>query len=155
MGDYAGAVAAIKSRLSDNWTTTRIVVANERPDDPWPPVNGDEEPEAFVLLETFVTGSEIRGVGQNAAGANQNIDFGLIYVHIFVPTGDGTETAYAYASTISALFRNTEFYQSAGFAVRTWRPRVDTGAKADIEGVPSGLYWRVTVTAEFEYIHID
>ena len=156
MADYAGAVAAIKSRLSTNWTTTRIVEPNVTPEEPWPPIDANGNPAAFVVIEVIGNSSEILGVAQNAAGDNMGIDFGLIRIHVLVPNGTGTATAYAYASTISALFRNVEFYnETSGFAVRTWRPRVDSGDSADVEGVLEGMYWRVSVTAEFEYIHID
>jgi hypothetical protein len=154
MADYAGAVAAIKQRLRDNWATTRIEEANKTPDQPWPPVSDNGDPQPFLVIEVIVNASDIQGVGR--PGGQMNIDYGHILVHVCVPTGSGTELAHSYASTIAAVYRSKEFYNAtSGFAVRTWRPFTDNGASADIEGIPNGLYWKVVVSAEFEYLHID
>src|SRR4051812_35861289 len=43
MADYAGAVAAIKQRMMDNWTTTPVVFQNDTPPVmPWPPVDASQ-----------------------------------------------------------------------------------------------------------------
>ena len=62
--------------------------------------------------------------------------------------------AFQYAVSIGEIFRNAEFYQSAGHAVRTWTPRIDGGGAAEGEGVTSGLWFRVTTTIPFEYLHL-
>lgn len=154
MADIAGAISAMKSRVTDNWTTTRIVFANETPEQPWPPVDANGNPAAFIVVEISPNSADIIGVGQNAAGASYNVDFGLGYCHILAPVGSGTDTAYAYAATLMALFRSAEFYQSAGFAVRTWRPHIQSVGSAEMEGLAEGLYWRCSVVFEFEFINI-
>ena len=156
MADIAGAIAAVKQRLRDNFSSCRIEEENLRPLEPWPPVDSSGNPEAFVVIEVAGSGSDIQGVGQNAAGAQMNIDFGMIRVHVFVPTGQGTATAHSYAAAIAAIFRNTEFYNATpGFAVRTWRPYTDGGGAAEIEGVADGSYWRLSLSTEFQFLHIS
>lgn len=152
MADYAGAVAAIKARLSANWSTTRIVETNQRLEN-WPPVDANGDPTPWVLIE--VIGNDARQTSTGSPGGSWHVDEGHVVVHVFVETKRGTETALQYAVTIGEIFRNEQFYtETAGHAVRTWTPRVDGGGNADVEGVPSGSWYRVTVTIPFEYLHL-
>ncbi len=93
MPDYAGAVAAIKTRLEDNWTTTPIAHQNEAaPETPWTPVDGDGKPTAWVYLEIIGNGSDQRAFG--IPGSQLWLYRGHILVHVFVPIQDGSATAH-------------------------------------------------------------
>ena len=147
MADYAGAVAAIKQRLSDNWTTTQIAFQNETPGEPWPPVDVNGSPVAWVYLEVIAATSGLRGVG--LPGSQTWLYEGNIFVHVFVPVGTGTVLANQYAVSIGEIFRAKSFYrdESAGAEVRTWSPRMDGGASA----AANGNYFRVSCTIPFEF----
>jgi hypothetical protein len=146
MADYAGAIQAIRDRLAANWTTTPIAYMNEGV-----PVMEDPntlQPMPWVMLEVINTSSEIRGIG--TPGDILYDYFGLIYVHVFVPQASGISLAMQYAVAIGEIFRTAEFYnEEPGHAVRTWVPRVDGGGSASDDGV----WWRVTCTVDFEYLH--
>lgn len=150
MADLAGAIAAIKSRFSTNWTTTPIALQNEKPpQQPWPPVDGAGLKRAWVYLEVVPTQSALRAAGM--PGSQFWLTEGHILVHIFVPPLDGTATAHGYAVTIGEIFRAKAFYrdEAAGAEVRTWAP-VHDGGSQDAE---NGNYFRVTVTIPFEFYY--
>lgn len=150
MPDYAGAVAAIKARLAANWSTTPIAGQNEDPpQDPWPPVDGDGKPTAWVYLEVVANGSQQRAWGM--PGAQQWLYQGHILVHVFVPAQSGHATAQTYATAIGEIFRSKAFYrdEAAGAEVRTFGPWTDGGAIDPDQGA----WFRVTVTCPFEFYY--
>lgn len=148
MADFAGAKAAIRARLVDNWTATRITFQNEAPAAPWPPVDADGFPMAFVNLEIASLPSSMAGAGVPGSQVWRNP--GFIYVHVFVPSGSGDAVATQYATDIGEIFRGEVFYQDApGCYVRTWAPRVDGGGSGDDDG----NWFRVTMSVPFEYWH--
>src|SRR4051812_39057431 len=109
MSDYAGAVAAIKSRFVSLWVNgaarkTPIAFQNETPNDgatppnpisPWPPQDSTGSPTPWVYFEVIGNGSEIRGVG--LPGDNNWLYRGGIFIHVFAPQGYGVETSHALA----------------------------------------------------------
>lgn len=148
MSDYAGAKAAIRARLEANWTTTRITYENETPADPWPPVGGDGWPVPWVNIEIASVSSAMRGAG--TPGDQIWVTDGFIYVHVFVPSGSGNDTADTYANTIGEIFRAKVFYNAGdGCYVRTWAPRIGPGELSD----EAGAWFRVTMSVPFEYWH--
>lgn len=162
MGDYAGAKAAIRQRLEDNWAATRLTFENETPADPWPPT--EEDPDApdlpnlvpWAHLEIASTGSQMRGAGKPGSQVWQTL--GFILVHVFVPAGIGDALATSHASAIGEIFRGKVFYDNGdGCYVRTWAPRVDEGGPAtttaDIAWANTGNWFRVTMSCPFEYWH--
>lgn len=149
MADYAGAVAAIETRLSSNWTTTPIGFENS--DDPVQ-VNGSGDLAPWVFCEIVSDRASIRGAGK--PGSHVVIDEGFISATVFVPVGSGRATARQYAVSIGEIFRTKEFYNSdAGACVRTWTPEIGPGNPATSEN-PSGNWWAVTVTIPFEFFHL-
>lgn len=156
MSDYAGAKAAIRSRLAANWSTTRITFQNEKPNSPWPPVDGDGILLPWVHLEIVASRSGMHGAGK--PGSQIWITDGLIIVHVFVSHGSGDALATQYANTIGEIFRAKVFYNSGdGCYVRTWAPRVDEGgpvqSEGDIEWANNGAWFRVSMSVPFEYWH--
>lgn len=148
MPDYPGAVAAIKQRVADNWSTTAVAWAG----DPKPvTTDGSGNPKAWVLGEVINTGAPLVGAG--LPGSQIFEYFGLIHLHVFVPTeATGTfNTATTHATALGEVFRNKLFYNATpGYGVRTWFPRVDGGGRGDDDG----LWFRVTATIPFTYRHI-
>lgn len=160
MSDYPGAKAAIRQRLVDGWSTTRITFQNETPADPWPPTTGDPtfpDLAPWVHLEiASLPGGGMRGAG--VPGSQVWATYGYIYTHVFVPAGTGDAVATQYATTIGELFRAKVFYDSGdGCYVRTWMPRVDEGGdasdQADLAWTNTGSWFRVTMSVPFEYWH--
>jgi hypothetical protein len=148
VADYAGAKAAIRSRLDAGWTTTRITYQNEDPAEPWPPVRGNGSPAPWVNLEIVPAGSQIWTFGTDG---NRGWRYdGFINVHVFVPVGEGIELADTYAVTIGELFRAAKFYDDGtGNYIRTLAPQVDGGGSSDDDG----KWFRVTMTVDFTYWH--
>lgn len=149
MADYAGAVAAIIARFEADWVDglearTRIAKVNEVPDDPWPPRG-----EAWVLIEVQNADAQ-----PHAFGTPGHIGYrylGTVLVHVFVPVGSGTAEAFALAVLAGEVFRNRLLYDDVtpGAYVRTMAPHVDGGGPGDDDGV----WFRVTASTAFEYLH--
>lgn len=140
MADYAGALAAIRSRLEANWTATPITFQNENQDPP----SGD----AWINLEVVGTGSGIMTTGK--AGDRAWAYDGLIHAHVFVPFGWGAAPAFEHAVALGEIFRAAKFYdETAGHCVRTLSPMVDGGGSGDDDG----NWFRVTMSIEFTYWH--
>lgn len=148
MANFAGAKAAIRSRLEAGWTTTRITYQNEDPAEPWPPVRGSGSPAPWVNLEIISAGGGIWTFGTDG---NRGWRYdGLIHVHVFVPVGEGIEQADQYADTIGELFRAAKFYDDGnGNYVRTLAPLPSDGGSGDDDG----KWFRVTMTCDFVYWH--
>jgi hypothetical protein len=148
VADYAGAKAAIRSRLEANWTTTRITFQNETPADPWPPKRANGSPAPWVNLEIISTGGGIWTFGTDG---NRGWRYdGFINVHVFVPTGEGIELADQYAVTIGEIFRAAKFYDDGnGNYIRTLSPEIGGGESGDDDG----KWFRVTMSADFIYWH--
>jgi hypothetical protein len=88
MGDYAGAVAAIKQRMADNWTTTPVGYQNEP--DPQT-TDGNGVPAPWVYFEVIGNTSDLRGMGR--PGDHVWLYAGMIAAHVFVPMNTGTDLA--------------------------------------------------------------
>jgi len=148
MADYAGAKAAIRSRLEANWVTTRLSFQNEQPPAPWPPTNGDGELLPWAQLEIASLGSQIWTFGTEG---NRGWRYdGLIYVHVFTPVGDGEALANQHAVAIGEIFRAAKFYDDGqGSYIRSLSPQVDDGDS----GSDDGNWFRVTMTVDFTYWH--
>lgn len=159
MGSYAGAKAAIRSRLEGAWSTTRITYQNERPAAPWPPVSGAgqiKDLQPWAHLE--IVSSQTRQIGAGTPGSQTWQTDGVIIVHVFVPEGTGDAVATQYAATIGEIFRAKVFYNHGdGCYVRTWASHVDEGgpvtAESDIEWINDGVWFRVSMMCPFEYWH--
>lgn len=143
MADYAGAVAALRTRLL-TWTTTPIGMVNE----PEPATSDANGPIPWVMGEILGTTSRLRGAG--LPGSQVWVSSGLVLAHVFVPAGSGTATAFAHAVAIGELFRAEALYASQPpNVVRCWAPRIDGGGAGDDDG----KWFRVTCTIPFDYWH--
>lgn len=145
MADYAGAVAAIRQRMIDNWTTTPIAFQNESPPE-LTDANGNDAP--WVYFEVIGSVSGLRGFG--TPGSNIWLYRGSIFAHVFVPINTGIETAHGHAVAIGEIFRAKGFYNDGlGSIVRTWSPQTDGGDS----GSDDGKWFRVTCTIPFEFYY--
>ncbi len=143
----AGALAAIEARLVANWTTSRIVLDQNNPGDPWPPIDANGTPAPWVFLELLDTDASIVGFG--SATNNTVLDSGLCKFHVMVPKDEGLDRARAHAVAIGEIFRQQQFYASeAGVAVRTLTPRVGREASVD-----DGNWVSMTCTVEYQFYH--
>jgi hypothetical protein len=154
--DYAGAVAAIEAKFVDEWKTgdppaarTRIAVPNKTPDAPWPPRNESNALQPWVLFS--VEGADAGFYAGGTPGNQLYLHEGLIYVHVYVPVGNGTAVAFQLAVLAGEIFRNQNFYNDnpKGSFVRTWAPRIDGGGP----GSDDKTWFRVTATIPFGYMH--
>ena len=145
MADIAGAKAAIRAYLAAHWSGAAVIWPNGPP-----PVTQDAngDPVPYVYGEINIVAAGIRGVGK--PGAHVVIDDGLISLHVFVPSGDGTADADAMAGALGEVFRVKQFYDTEpGACVRTWTPRVGDGEP----NADNGMRYRVTVSIPFEFWH--
>ena len=145
MADYSGAMEAIKSRITANWSTTPLSFQNE----PSPAVqDANANPTPWVHCEIFGLPGDIEGMG--TPGNQTWLYDGLLHMHVFTPTGSGDAIGRQYADQLAEIFRNAEFYNGTpGFAVRTRTGYVDGGGP----GSDDGLWYRHTATVPFEYWH--
>lgn len=160
MPDYAGAVAAIKSRLVTQWVDgsnnpkTLIVYVNKQPEPPFPPIDpATGNPTPFLVCEVSGTSSNPYTFGN--AGNRFFVYDGLVILHILVPIDEGTDRAEQLAVTAGEIFRAATFYVDAnGSYIRTRAPNPpDGGSAADLEGIQAGSTFRVTVSIDFKYFH--
>lgn len=154
MADYAGAVAAIKQRLRDNWTTTGIEFQNETPEGTWPPVDASGNLLPWVFFEVINRTSELRGAG--TPGAHVWLYRGDVFAHVFVRTNSSSEIANQYAVAIGEIFRAKQFYDTdPGCAVRTGIGPAGEGPRVDGGGsdADNGNWWRVTCIIPFEFYY--
>ncbi len=135
---------AIKTYLTGAWTTT--------------PTQWENEPEVVKVDTT--TGARIPWVmvemtgtlyGQQSIGAadpvtdNRWDEEGDLWLHVFVPTGSGGQTARTYAKTLVDLFRGT---QLASDHLEFMDATIGMGQPGDEEG----LWFRISVKIEWRYI---
>jgi hypothetical protein len=124
--DIAGALAAIEAWLTANWTATPIAFENLDPADPsqpWPPVDGNGAPVAWVFCELVDVDPKMVGFGK--PGSQTIIEQGLIKLYVMVQKGGGLADARVKATALGEIFRQKEFFNSDPTArVRTRTPRV-------------------------------
>lgn len=144
MANFAGAVAAIRSRLAGlRPVELPIGWPNEgRPD----VIDVGGNPAPWAYAEVVGTGAEIRGVG--VPGDHVVVEDGLIMLTVFVPDGEGTGAAYALAGQLGEIFRVQQFYDAEpGVCIRSWTPRISGGDA----GSDDGMWFAVTVTIPFQF----
>lgn len=159
MADYAGAVAAIRSRFVEQWKIgdqprTLITFPNEAAKDAFgnpikvPPKDGDGSPLPWVYLEVIGNGSELRGAG--LPGDNIWLYRGGIFIHVFVAEGYGDEEAQSLAVAAGEIFRAQTLYSDGeGRKVVCMSPSTQGGDSA----ADQGNVFRVTCFIPFEYFH--
>lgn len=144
MADFAGAAAAIESRLEAQKPAGLPIAWPNRPRPDV--VDGGGKPVPWAYAEVIGTGAEIRGVG--IPGDHVVVEDGLIMITVYVPDGEGTAPGFALAGQIGEIFRVKEFFQDGpGVCVRSWTPRISGGGAGD----DNGMWFAVVVTIPFEF----
>jgi hypothetical protein len=117
-------LAAVRSRLEAAWDDHPIHWPNEAfappEDSPW------------VALEVMPNGAS--STAHNSAGKRAAQDDGLIWVHVYVPTGTGEETARGIAEAIGAVFRGAVF-SGTGCRIACGAPTHGGAGDGDDEGL--------------------
>jgi hypothetical protein len=159
--DYAGAIAAIKSRFEANWLTdgarkTPFCYLNEAPCET---VDESGTPISWCLVEIVHSGSYLLASG--TPGNRPTAWDMLIKVHVMSPTGTGSgEGGGGLMLALSAgeIFRNALFYNTvtSGCYVRSGyemqgQPRIDEG---DVNS-NDGSWFATTATIPAEYVGLS
>ena len=130
------AVQAIKDRGAV-FTSEPIYWPNETFE---PPADASGNPRPFVWAEIRGLSSEIRSIG--TPGAHWLRDHGFIRFHVEVPSGEGTDRAYALAETLAAIYRISSFS-----GVQTLAPTPAEGG----EGSDDGNWFAVSFSVPFYF----
>ena len=147
MPDYAGAEQAIEARLLENWNTTPAVMMNDPLPDLVDPDTNMPIP-AWVLCEILETDRNTESFG--TPGGSAMLSMGIINLHVFVTVGGGRALQRQYCESLGQIFQKKEFYQSPGYAVRSWVPHILGGDSRSDDG-----NWFVrTVAIPFEFWHL-
>jgi hypothetical protein len=133
--------SAIKAYLTANWTTTEIAWENENFQSP---LSSDGSPTAWVAVE--ITGNlySQASIGAGTASGNLWREEGLLWLHIFVPTGSGSLVARQYAKQLADLFRGLSL---SGDTLRFRDASIGRGQP----GSEDGLYWGLSVSIEWQH----
>lgn len=150
MADFAGAVAAMRERFETAWTETPVRFQNEGPpSQPWPPLDGDNNPAPWVYFEVLATSSDTRGAGRS--GDKTWLTVGYIYAHVFTREGYGYPESLRLADAAGEVFRAATFYQGEpGAKIVCGAPMTDGGAS----DADNGNQFRVTCAIPFEFYFI-
>lgn len=147
--DYAGAIAAIKTRLlaaTLPLDITAIGFVNETD-----PVRADSDgiPWPWAEFEVVSLGSDQLGFGVD--GNNVIVYDGAIKAYVYTKVGTGTDAGLAVAIALGNIFKNVDFYTGVtdGCFVRTDFPSITDGNTASDDG----LWFGVTVSIPFQYWH--
>ncbi len=136
--DVADALAAIRARLTAQWTTTSIAWPNE----PFTPPDVSAVNAAWVGFDFAGSLERIAAVG-GAAKLYQGT--GVFMLHVFVRAQDGLTLAYQHATALAAIFRG----QIVG-GVRYGAPSTYPS-----DTTPDGAWQRVTLGVPFSFYSND
>lgn len=143
MADWAGAVAACRTRFVANFTATAIAYQNEDPpSSPWPP----NPPMPWTYFEVLQVQSNLRGVGK--PGSQTWLTNGNIFAHVFVPKGYALADHLALVNPIGEIFRAQTFYATdPGAKIICGAPSVRGGDS----GSDDGSWFGLVVGVPFEF----
>lgn len=127
----AAVLAAIRARLTANWTATPVIYPNESSATP-----GDAA--AFLTVQFPVALGDQITVG--APGNNVFRDSGAIRFVLAVPIGSGLEQGLAWIDQLRTLFRSVKFASVTTYAPS---PAVENNANDD------GNYWVLSFSVPF------
>ena len=127
---------AFETRLSENWMTLPLAFENE------PRQQLVEGGQPFVYVEIF--GADFNQETAGAPGANLWQERGSIFMHVMVPSGEGSKQARIWAKALLALFREQEVIVDAATGEALMMPEMSIGAGQPGEDIPN--YWALTAT---------
>lgn len=136
MTHFVDITAAIRQRLTANWTTTSVLFENL-----------EEEkikqngllPDSFIVLEVVFFDSYQKDMGDPANRGYRTE--GVIKLHILTPAARGDGLSKEYADALAQIFRGKRFngVVCSAASIR------GGGEKADA----AGRYWRETLAVDF------
>jgi hypothetical protein len=128
--------SAIKNFLTAIWTAVPLVFENENYDLP-------DDPSPYVYVEISGNLYAQQSIGATSSVSNLWREQGLLWIHVFVPSGTGSLLARQYAKQIADLFRGKELL-SGKLIFRDIS--IGMGQTADEDG----NYWRLSVSIEWQ-----
>jgi hypothetical protein len=133
--------SAIRAYLEPAWTATPLAWENENFE---MPVDGVGNRLPWVAVE--ITGNlySQASIGAGSASANLWREEGLLWLHVFVPSGSGSLVARQYARQLADLFRGLSL--SAG----TLRFR-DASIGRGQPGNEDGTVWGLSVSIDWQH----
>jgi hypothetical protein len=127
-------VATIRTKLEAEWSGAPIAWPNEDFQ-----ANGQD---AWVHVEVQGNGAEGTVIG--SVGKRAVTEMGLIFAHVFVPVGTGTDEAFRIAEEIGAVFRLTSF-SGTGVRIAAGVPSIGEAEPGD----ENGNWFRVSASIPF------
>ncbi len=96
---------AIKTYLTDNWSSSPLQWENEVAINTNDPVTGTPAPWVMPEMTGTLYGQE--SIGAETQATNRWDEEGQLWLHVFVPVGTGGHTARHLAKSLADLFRGT------------------------------------------------
>jgi hypothetical protein len=129
--------AAIRARLTDEWTACPVAWENESFTVP-ETVAG---PQPWMMVE--ITGSQFQQqtIGAGSRDANRWREMGQMWIHVFAPTNTGSATARGLLHQAVDLFRGTELGTTTFLGAS-----IGIGERAEV----NGTWWRLSAAIDFE-----
>jgi hypothetical protein len=129
--------SAIQAYLTANWAATPLVFENDLyllPDTPVP----------YVVVEISGQVYGQCSVGAESQTGNLWREDGLLWLHVFVPTGTGSLLARQYTKQLVDLFRGLDLIAGA---LRFRDASIGLGEA----GAEDGNYWRLSASVEWRF----
>ena len=128
---------AVRAHLATGWTLAPLIYQNEATE---PPVESDGVLRPWVYIEITHNANMQWSIGEEPRTGNRWREEGIVFFHLFTPSGAGIDTSDLYADTMIALFRGLELDPSLEF--RDFSS--DIGGKSE-----DGNYYRVSIAVEW------
>jgi len=125
---------AVRAHLGANWSETDIAWENENF---VPPVEA-----GWVAVEVSGTTYAQQSIGAETQAANRWDEEGVLWVHVFVPTGTGSSTARRRAKAIADIFRGAKLLDDA-------LEFTDASIGLGDVGDDAGATWSITVSIDW------
>ena len=132
--------AALRAYLEANWTATPLAWENEAFEAPRDALGN---PLPWVMVEASGNLCAQASIGAGSAAANLWREEGLVWLHVFVPTGTGSALARQHARALVDLFRGLTL------AAGTIRYR-DASIGRGEPGSDDGKWWRISAGVEWQ-----
>lgn len=131
---------AVHDFLVANWTTTPLVFENENA---VPQTDSNGAPVPYVFVEMSGNFYEAASIGTGSDVTNLFREEGLVFIHVFVPSGAGSTLARTYAKTLVDLFRGLELSNGS---LRFLQSSIGRGTPGD----ENGNWWRLGSSVTYQ-----
>ncbi len=131
----ATAYSAIKSYLDANWMTTSLAYENDEYVVP-------DTPTAFVFVEISGQNYARASIGASEFSDNLWREEGSLWLHVMIPSGQGSLVARTYAQSLIDLLRDAELLNGRLVFL-------DASVGLGEQGQLNGNYWRLTASIDW------